>query len=128
MKHQYWLFTFLISFIFINTSAQKVNLNLSNPVENPDKKGLLIPNAFSPNGDGRNDLFEILNFDNQTLIEFKVFNRWGTVVFKTENPKKGWDGTYKNILQPVGTYGYVIRILYPEGIEETYKGTVTLIR
>lgn len=91
-------------------------------------KGLLIPNAFSPNNDGQNDVFEILNFSNQTLLEFKIFNRWGTVVFKTENPKKGWDGTYKNVPQPMGIYGYVIRILYPEGVEETYKGTVMLLR
>lgn len=97
-------------------------------VEGGRGSDLLIPSAFTPNGDGKNDIFKILNFTNQHLVEFKVFNRWGTVLFRTNNPLEGWDGTFKHIIQPTGLYGYVIRIAYQEGVEETYKGTVTLIR
>jgi len=126
MKKIIILFLVSIGFAFTSVSAQQ-HPQIPETTTTTGKD-LMIPNAFSPNGDGNNDVFKILNFTNQTLIEFKVFNRWGTVVFKTENPKEGWDGKYKNTAQPMGVYGYAIRIVYPEGIENTYKGTVTLIR
>lgn len=116
----------ILGFSFTSTFAQQ---RFTTP--QPSKvegKDLMIPNAFSPNGDGNNDIFRILNITNQTLIEFKIFNRWGTFVFETTDPKKGWDGKYKGEEQPIGVYGYIIRIVYPEGVENTYKGTVTLIR
>lgn len=89
---------------------------------------LLIPNAFTPNNDGQNDIFKIVNISTQKLIDFKIFNRWGTVLFRTTDGRTGWDGSYKNQPQPFGVYGYVIRIAYEDGYVETYKGTVTLIR
>ncbi len=89
---------------------------------------LAIPNAFTPNNDGSNDAFRILNFKDEKLLEFKVFNRWGTVVFNTTNPNEGWDGNFKGKKQPTGVYGYVIRIAFDDGYMETYKGTVTLLR
>lgn len=89
---------------------------------------LLIPNAFTPNNDGKNDVFQIRNFSNQKLLEFKVFNRWGTILFHTQDSNRGWDGTFKSNPQPMGVYGYVIRIVYPDNVVETYKGTITLIR
>lgn len=116
----------ILGLSFSNSYAQQRFTTPQPPkVEGRD---LMIPNAFSPNGDGNNDIFRILNITNQTLIEFKIFNRWGTFVFETQDPKKGWDGKYKGADQPIGVYGYIIRIVYPEGVENTYKGTVTLIR
>lgn len=91
-------------------------------------KELLIPNAFSPNNDGQNDIFKICNITDEKLIDFKIFNRWGTILFRTTDPRQGWDGESRGQQQPVGVYGYVIRIGYPDGYVETYKGTVTLIR
>lgn len=91
-------------------------------------KELLIPNAFTPNGDGQNDIFRITNFTNEKLIDFKVFNRWGTILFRSTDIREGWDGTNKGQQQPMGVYGYVIRIGYPDGNVDTYKGTVTLLR
>lgn len=107
-------------------SAQETLLH---PRPEPEKQELLIPNAFTPNNDGQNDYFKIINFTSQKLIEFKVFNRWGTILFQTKDPREGWDGKFKGQLQPLGVYGYVIRIAYPASeVIETYKGTVTLIR
>jgi gliding motility-associated-like protein len=107
-------------------SAQKPLLHAQTE---PAKQELLIPNAFTPNNDGQNDYFRIINFTNQKLIELKIFNRWGTILFQTKNPKEGWNGKFKDQLQPLGVYGYVIRIAYPESeVIETYKGTVTLLR
>ena len=87
-----------------------------------------IPSAFSPNGDGLNDVFHIANLRFQKLVEFRVFNRWGQEVFSTNDNTKGWDGTSKGTAQEMGVYNYVIRVAWPDGHVETYKGDVTLVR
>lgn len=88
-----------------------------------------IPTAFSPNGDGRNDIFRPLNLKYQRIVEFRVFNRWGQEVYNDINsPAGGWDGTYKGVPQQIGVYYYLIRITTPEGILKVYKGDVTLVR
>jgi gliding motility-associated-like protein len=87
-----------------------------------------MPTAFTPNGDGRNDLFGVHNFRYQRLIEFRIFNRWGQEVFTTNDYKQGWDGTFKGVPQESGVYNYIIRVAIPNGQQRTYKGDVTLIR
>ena len=88
----------------------------------------LIPSAFTPNGDGLNDLFRITNLKYQKLVDFSVFNRWGILVFHTNNPEVGWDGTYQGVAQDMGVYNYQIITAHPDGTNQTYKGNVTLIR
>lgn len=93
---------------------------------NYDSK-LLIPSAFTPNNDGRNDKFRIVNLTFQKVIEFRVFNRFGQQVFNaTDN--SGWDGIFNGIPQDIGTYFYLIRITIPNGSEQSFQGDVTLIR
>ncbi len=129
MKKYFYLIAVFIALFPLASQAQTVNVNaMPGDFSAAAKKELLIPNAFSPNNDGQNDVFKICNITNEKLIDFKVFNRWGTILFRTTDPKQGWDGFSKGQLQPVGVYGYVIRIGYPDGYVETYKGTVTLIR
>lgn len=89
---------------------------------------LLIPTGFTPNGDGRNDEFRVINASFQRLMEFRVFNRWGQEVFSTTDITKGWDGTWKGVKQPIGDYQYLIRVAYPDGNVGSYKGDVNLIR
>jgi gliding motility-associated-like protein len=89
---------------------------------------LLVPTAFTPNGDGRNDEFKVVNLSFQRLLEFRVFNRWGQEVFNTTDINKGWNGTWKGVNQEMGSYQYLIRVGIPDGNTETYKGDVTLIR
>lgn len=88
----------------------------------------MVPSAFSPNGDGRNDVFKLLNVSFQKLQEFRVFNRYGQEVFSTTDPAIGWDGTFNGVAQAIGTYSYFIRVSLVEGDVRTYKGNVTLIR
>jgi len=57
--------------------------------------GIKVPNAFTPNGDGLNDEFRIMNAGILELMEFKIYNRWGELVFETNDITKGWDGTFK---------------------------------
>jgi gliding motility-associated-like protein len=89
---------------------------------------LFIPSAFSPNGDGKNDVFKVANLTFQRIMEFRVFNRWGQEIFNTTSSETGWDGTWKNVEQDMGNYQYIIRVGYPDGLVETYKGDVTLVR
>lgn len=94
-----------------------------------DKRdNLFVPSAFSPNGDGKNDVFRITNLSFQRIMEFRVFNRQGLEVFSTNDSRAGWDGTYAGVPQDIGTYMYLIRVAYPDGFVETYKGETTLIR
>jgi gliding motility-associated-like protein len=89
---------------------------------------VVIPSAFTPNGDGKNDIFMVGSFSFQHLEEFRIFNRWGQELFHTINPKEGWDGSYKGQPQDMGVYEYIIKVSYPNGKVDTYKGDVTLVR
>lgn len=93
----------------------------------PDPIGL--PNAFSPNGDGKNEVFRALNITNQVLLEFSVYNRYGQRVFFTLQPGSGWDGTFGGRPCEIGTYYYVLRYRLP-GSDAAYvlKGDVVLVR
>lgn len=84
---------------------------------------LTIPNVFSPNGDGENDLFKPEG-TNITSLHMEVYNRWGELLYKTDFLNAGWDGrTTSAALCPDGTYFYIIEV---NG--EIYKGSLTLIR
>jgi gliding motility-associated-like protein len=94
-----------------------------------DSSYLAIPNAFSPNGDGLNDIFKILVTTNLDLENMQIFNRWGELVFENKNIARGWDGSFKEMQQPLGSYVYYIQVrnIVNNNIEN-YTGTVTLIR
>ncbi|MEJ0080587.1 MAG: gliding motility-associated C-terminal domain-containing protein [Puia sp.] len=93
-----------------------------------------IPNGFSPNGDGHNDVFYILASEDVKLLKiFSVFNRWGQKVFQVENaeandPHFGWNGLLNGQPAEPGTYVYYATILFADGKTELFKGTVTLLR
>jgi gliding motility-associated-like protein len=88
---------------------------------------LLIPNAFTPNGDGLNDLFRIPASVFLELKEFSVFDRWGNKIFTTSDSGKGWDGTLKGKKLDTGAYIYFINGKDDKGIVSV-KGTVMLVR
>ena len=91
---------------------------------------LIIPNAFTPNDDGLNDEFNILNPIFFPVFSFRIFNRWGQEVFATSDVLKGWDGTYDSINQEIGMYVWMI--IYEKanepGKQYILRGTVTLLR
>ncbi len=89
---------------------------------------ILIPNAFSPNGDGVNDVFRIENFGYQEVVEFRVFNRWGNEVFNTKDGTKGWDGMIDGTPAEPGVYFYSIRLAFRESGIKAFKGDLTLLK
>ena len=88
----------------------------------------IIPSAFTPNNDGRNDVFNILNLKFSKLVSFRIYNRWGQEVFSTTDVEKGWDGTFNGVPQGLDVYEYLIITALPNGENRVYKGDVTLIR
>jgi gliding motility-associated-like protein len=94
----------------------------------------LLPNVFTPDGDGINDFFTpFLPYYNVKSVNFTVYNRWGGVVFKTQNPDLNWNGENIYTKQPCtdGTYFYVCEVyLYSlKGIiPMPLHGTITIIR
>ncbi|MDF1675268.1 MAG: HYR domain-containing protein, partial [Vicingaceae bacterium] len=87
---------------------------------------LTIPNVFTPNGDGKNDLWNIAGKENYPDMKVKVFNRWGDLMFESgtgyETP---WDGKYNNAEAPAATYYYVIML---GNDEEDLSGTINIVR
>ncbi|MCB0739644.1 MAG: gliding motility-associated C-terminal domain-containing protein, partial [Chitinophagaceae bacterium] len=88
----------------------------------------LMPNAFTPNNDGKNDCFGVKYWGRILQFEFSIFNRWGERIFYTQNPDDCWDGTYKNMAQDPGVYIYTIKAKTVCVNEIFRKGTFTLIR
>ncbi|MES2891013.1 MAG: gliding motility-associated C-terminal domain-containing protein [Bacteroidota bacterium] len=87
-----------------------------------------VPNAFSPNGDGLNDIFRPIPAGIATTEWFRIFNRYGELVFETGQTLKGWDGTFKGIKQAVGNYIWMVRAKGNDGKTIEMKGNVVLIR
>ena len=87
-----------------------------------------IPNAFTPNNDGKNDVFRILMLDNYKLMRLLIYDRWGQVVFRTEGSYKGWDGKLGGMPQPNDVYIYLVELQAPSGGKITKKGTLLLSR
>jgi gliding motility-associated-like protein len=86
-----------------------------------------IPNAFSPNGDGENDFFEIYGGCFKDYY-FSIHNRWGEKVFETENPRDQWDGYFNGKPQSQGVYVYYLRGTTFNNIQHKKKGSITLIK
>ncbi len=91
---------------------------------------IFIPNAFSPNNDGVNDIFKINPVCSFSYFQFEIFNRYGERVFFSNDPERGWNGLYKGLPSDVGTYFYNIRV-QPTGANNTqqdFKGDLALLK
>ncbi|MCC6288164.1 MAG: DUF11 domain-containing protein [Chitinophagaceae bacterium] len=88
---------------------------------------LFIPNAFTPNHDGKNDVFKVYG-TTVTGAEIRIYTQWGALIYETNDNTKGWDGTSKGIAQPVGPYIYVVKVRTSDQDTFLKKGTVNLIR
>ena len=95
---------------------------------------IYIPNTFSPNGDGVNDYFTVYGNPAAVIIkEFKVFNRWGSLIWETNDmplgvDQKGWDGFFGGKLLSPDVYAFYVKVLFLDGEEVIYRGDITLVR
>ena len=86
-----------------------------------------VPNAFTPNGDGANDKVFVRGFG-ITKMTWRIYNRWGALVFETSDRTAGWDGTYKGSVQPNEVYHYVLDVEYSDSSKYQKRGDITLLR
>lgn len=106
------------------TSRDSVIVNLSDKACN-----IYVPNAFSPNNDGNNDVFEVYSVCQLFDYHLMVFNRWGEKVFDSTDPALGWNGEHNGIAGQVDVYVYVVQFKYDlENSTHIKKGSVMLIR
>jgi gliding motility-associated-like protein len=94
---------------------------------------VFIPNTFSPNSDGANDVFFPRGSGVFSIKSFKVFNRWGELMysrndFQANDSRSGWDGKYKGQIQNPDVFVYIMEVLCDNNTVLTYKGNVALIR
>ncbi len=102
-----------------DTSCQSIAVTINSLLD--------VPNAFTPNGDGRNDKIYVRGFGIAQMT-WTIYNRWGTVVYRGVNPAEGWDGTYQGKLQPQEVYHYTLVVEFGSKERLTKKGDITLLR
>jgi gliding motility-associated-like protein len=98
-----------------------------------EKAQIFIPNAFTPDGDGINDILMIRAPGVVSIKYFRIFNRWGELVFEKNNfpandPSYGWDGRIKGVIGPPDVYVYTADVICENGISFIYKGNVSILK
>jgi gliding motility-associated-like protein len=88
----------------------------------------IVPNAFTPNGDGLNDYFQFYTKGIEKILSVKVFNRWGQLIYYSSGNDEGWNGTYKEAPSEMGVYVYDISGITYDGDVLNQKGSLTLLR
>ncbi|HMP91697.1 MAG TPA: PKD domain-containing protein, partial [Phnomibacter sp.] len=102
-----------------DTVCQPVNAVI-NPI-------LDVVSAFTPNNDGVNDRAIVIGFGLAKLT-FRIYNRWGQLMFETSDVRRGWDGTFKGKPQPMDAYGYTLEAEFVSGERVKRSGSITLVR
>jgi gliding motility-associated-like protein len=107
------------------TDNDSVTVRIRQPI--CDGPLVFIPSAFSPDGDGYNDVL-MVNGNNIDEMTMAIYNRWGQKVFETNSQSIGWDGTFKGKALPPDVYGYYMRCTCDEGGSLLLKGNITLLK
>ncbi|MHA4894347.1 Ig-like domain-containing protein [Pedobacter sp. PWIIR3] len=94
---------------------------------NPQGNTVFVPNTFTPNNDGKNDVFYVYG-NTISKMKLRVYNQWGQFLYESTSIQNGWDGTYKGELQPNGVYVYYLDVVFNDGSKSMKKGTITLLR
>jgi gliding motility-associated-like protein len=91
---------------------------------------VFVPNAFSPNGDGKNDIFGLFTVNNNylTVAKLKIFDRWGTEMYSGDGLNTGWDGKYNKVPVAGAVYYYILNITHKDGSTNIFKGDLVLVR
>ncbi len=92
-----------------------------------DDPEVYVPNAFTPNSDGKNDAIYVRG-NNIIKLYFAIYDRWGQLIFETNTQKKGWDGTYKGILLEPSVYAYYLDVICIGGAQLKKSGNITLLK
>lgn len=116
---------YLVTLIATNEIGCKDTV--SKPITIQEEYWVYVPNAFTPDGNRFNNVFDASTI-NISELNVWIYNRWGEMIFKSDKVDFNWDGTYKNLPCQDGTYTYKIKYITRSGIEDTLYGHVVLIR
>jgi len=94
---------------------------------NPLVDQIFVANAFTPNGDGKNDVVYVHN-ENIKSLKFYVYDQWGELLYVSQSQQNGWNGTFKGKTEPAGVYVYYLEAIMNDGQQVKKKGTITLLR
>nr|WP_261387335.1 gliding motility-associated C-terminal domain-containing protein [Chitinophaga pinensis] len=100
---------------------------MTGTAENPQGNKIFVPNIFTPNGDGFNDVHYVYGNTIANVV-VRYYNQFGQQIFETKDQRTGWDGTMGGRQQPVGVYIWVLRATLQDGSVVNMKGTVTIVR
>lgn len=95
--------------------------------DNPLGNQIFVPNTFTPNNDGKNDILYVYG-NTIAKMRLRVYNQWGQFLYESLSIQNGWDGTHKGDMQPNGVYVYYLEAEFNDGAKATKKGTITLLR
>ncbi len=112
----------------VNSAAGCTASDTINVIVYKVKPGIFVPNSFTPNGDGLNDVFRPILIGMKSLKYFRVYNRAGQLIFSTNIQNKGWDGTFKGAAQDPDVFVWMVEGVNYLGETIVEKGSVTLIR
>ncbi|HVU58039.1 MAG TPA: PKD domain-containing protein [Puia sp.] len=125
-KHQYMKTdTFQACLVVFNSAG--CSDTVCHPVATLINPLLDVPNAFTPGRFGQNSIIKVMGFG-IVRMNFRIYNRWGQMVFQSINPDMGWDGTFRGNLQPMDVYAYTLEAEFSDGTHVTRKGDITLVR
>ncbi len=126
VEHQYQRTdTFQACLIVFNSSG--CTDTICHPVPALINPLLDVPNAFTPGRFGQNAIIKVVGFG-IVHMNFRIYNRWGQMVFQSTDPNIGWDGYYKGTMQPMDVYAYTLEAEYFDGSRTSKKGDITLLR
>jgi gliding motility-associated-like protein len=115
--------TYTLTATYANNCSATASVSIKvNPAGDP-----VAPSAFTPNGDGINDVFTVLSNDTKTF-EMRIYNRWGKIVFESNNILNGWDGTFNGAAQPSEVYFGYYSLTKNDGSVVTKQFPLTLLR
>ena len=116
----------MVATYIVSTGLGDCRISDTVTIQIKHKDSLYIPDAFSPNNDGVNDVFRAIGSASE--YSMKVFNRWGQLVFQTKSITEGWNGRISGKLQASGVYVYLVQYRNASGQVMDRKGTVLLMQ
>jgi len=119
------ILTVFAIFATISVSAQSAEAD-STATDN--ESSLVMPNAFSPNGDGQNDIYQAKSYSNLVSFHAYIFNRWGQKLYDWTDPAEGWDGTFRGSDVKDGVYFVLVKARGSDGVEYNIRKDVNLLR
>lgn len=122
------ILTILTLFLSHSATAQS-NLDTTDSTATTGYESkLIMPNAFTPNGDGHNDIYKAKTYQNLTDFHAYIYNRWGQKLYEWNDPAEGWDGTYQGHDAKAGVYFVLVKAHGTDDVTYNIRKDVNLLR